>query len=102
MTNNQSKRKKRFSLTRRKLSTEEANEKIQILFQSLSVEHENVMYWSQRIGKQLEQIDTFILMSDGISTPEEAIELSKDLQEYIHRKIYEDYGRFVEVKNRLF
>jgi hypothetical protein len=40
-------------------------------------------------------------MTDKL-TPETAILGSKNRIEYLWRKIHEDYGRFVKVKNKLF
>lgn len=89
---------KRFHLTKKVLTQEKADTLIQSCFQSISVELENIWYWKQRIGKPLSSIDNFILMSDKF-TPEDAVKYSEERIEYLEKKIYEDYGRFVEVKN---
>lgn len=92
---------KKFKVSRKILSAKEADTKIQNAFQSMQNERENILYWLQRIGKPLEPIDSFILMTYKL-TPETAIAGSKNRMEYLHRKIYEDYGRFTKVKNKLF
>lgn len=93
---------KRFCLTRKQLTSQEANRRMQNCFQNISVHIDNINYWNKRIGRPLEFIDIFILETDKIKTPEEFIKISLENIDYLKRKIYEDYGRFVEVKNRLF
>lgn len=92
---------RKFKVSKKILSANEADTKIQNAFQSIQNEQENILYWMQRLKKPLNPIDNFILMTDKL-TPETAITGSKNRIEYLSRKIYEDYGRFVKVKNKLF
>lgn len=91
---------RKFKVSRTILSAKGADTKIQNAFQSIQNEEENILYWRQRLRKPISPIDNFILMTDKL-TPETAIDGSKNRIEYLTRKIYEDYGRFVKVKNKL-
>ena len=92
--------KKRFCLTRKKWTPKEADTQIQNCFQGISVHYDNINYWRARIGKPLEFIDAFILGVDKIETPEEFIKMSIEEIEFLRKKIYEDFGRYVnEIKN---
>lgn len=93
---------KRFCLTRKKLTPEEADQRIQNCFQGITTHIDNINYWRTKIGKPLEFIDMFILGTDKLKTPEEFIAMSREAIKYLSKKIYEDYGRFVKVKNKLF
>lgn len=90
---------KRFVLSRKKWTEEEANTQIQNYFQCISTHTDNIHYWMQKKGKELDFIDVFILGTDGLKTPEEFIEMSQKEVTYLSRKIYEDFGRYVVVKN---
>ena len=92
---------KRFCLSRTQLTPKEADQRIQNCFQSVSTHINNIHYWEKRIGKKLEFIDVFILGTDKLETPEEFIKMSIEGIDYLRRKIYEDYGRFVEINNRV-
>ena len=92
---------KRFCLSRKKWTPKEADTRIQNCFQAITVHCDNINYWRQRIGKKLEYIDHFILGTDKIETPEEFIIMSIEEIDYLRKKIYEDFGRYVEVENRV-
>ncbi len=90
---------KKYRISRKILNPQEANEKIQNCFQAISVNIDNINYWRTKIGKPLKFIDIFILGVDKIKSPEEFIEISLEEIEKLRFKIYEDYGRFTDVKN---
>ena len=92
---------KRFCLSKKKFTPKEADQQIQNCFQAISVNIDNINYWKKRIGKKLEFIDMFILGTDKIETPEEFIQNSIETINYLERKIYKDYGRYVKVNNRV-
>lgn len=92
---------KRFCLTRKKWSSEEADRQIQNCFQGISTHIDNINYWRTKIGKPLEVMDIFILGTDKLKTPEEFIAMSQEEINYLSRKIYEDFGRFVKINNRV-
>ena len=92
---------KRFVLSKKKLTAEEADKRIQALFQKITIHIDNINYWKPKIGKKLEFIDMFILGVDKIKSPEEFIKMSQEEIDYCMRKIYEDYGRFTKVKNKI-
>lgn len=95
------KKAKPFKPSMKILSHADADLKIQNAFQKIQTEQENIIYWKQRLNKKLSQIDTFILMTDKLDTAEMAIQGSRNRIEYLTRRIYEDWGRFVKVKNKL-
>lgn len=84
------------------LSPKEADRRIQNLFQAITVHTDNINYWFPKIGKELEFLDVFILGTDKIKTPEEFIKLSQNKIEELRWKIYNDYARFVEVRNKVY
>jgi hypothetical protein len=47
---------KKFKVSRKILSADESDTKIQNAFQSIQTERENILYWLQRIGKPIEPI----------------------------------------------
>lgn len=89
-------------LSRKKLSSEEADQRIQNLFQQQSMLSDCITYWRNRIGTELQPIDVFILAADKLKTPEDFIARATEQLKMNHWKIYEDYGRFTKVKNKLF
>ena len=93
---------RKFTLSRKKWTPKEADQRIQCLFQMISVHIDNINYMRTKIGKKLKFIDMFILGTDGLETPEEFIKMSQEEIDYCSRKIYEDFGRYVKVKNRLY
>ena len=90
-----------FRLSRKKFTAKEADQQIQKCFQGITVQIDNINYWQQRIGKKLEFIDMFILGVDKIKSPEEFIKMSIEEIDFLRRKIYEDFGRYVKVENRV-
>jgi len=93
---------RRFCLSRKKFTPAEADQEIQKCFQGIQTHNDNILYWIPKIGTKLDFLDMFILGTDKLETPEEFIKMSQDEISFLSRKIYEDYGRYVEVKNKLF
>ena len=95
----------KHKLSRKKLTESEANQKIQNLFQKLSTHNDNLIYWMRRINipfQNLDRIDRFILDTDNLKSAKEFIDMTKKEMDFIHFKIYEDYGRFVpKIINRV-
>lgn len=90
------------TLSRRVLSSEEADNRIQNSFQQISALTDCIFYWKSKIGKELTAIDRLILWTDKLTSPEEFILHASKKIEAIQWKIYNDYGRFCMVKNKLF
>lgn len=90
---------KRFCLSRRQFTPKEADQRIQNCFQMITVHADNINYWIPKIRKSLDFMDSFILGVDRIKSPAEFIKLSNQEIDFLRRKIYEDYGRYVRVKN---
>lgn len=91
-------------LTRKMLTPEQADQRIQNCFQAISMHCDNINSWLPKIGKPLEWIDMFILGADEpkMKSAQEFIEMSQKEIEKLQWKIYNDYGRFIKVKNKLF
>jgi hypothetical protein len=81
-------------LSRKVLSKEDAENKMAGLWQKFFTQQEAINYWNQRIGTELSPFDYFILNTDGLKTPEEAVQIETKNQEKTLNKIYKDYGRF--------
>lgn len=90
----------KYRKTKKQLSHEEANQIFMKCQQAMTTETENVQYWTQRQGKKLEPLDSFILFSDKF-TPEQAIKNSEERIIYFYDKMDDMRRFFQEGKNLL-
>lgn len=91
--------KKRFVKSRKKLSNSEAYEKIEQIAMQLQNETEKmVLNLIPNKEKTLEEMDAatrFCLLSDGVTSIEQAIEVTQEEVKYMMWKIQEDYARYL-------
>lgn len=90
----------KYRKIRKQLTHEAANEMFQVVQQQIGNEQENILYWTQRKGKKLEWIDTFILGTDKFESPEDAIKVSNDKLEYLSEKL-KDLKRFFDPNKKV-
>lgn len=77
---------KKYRLPRKVLTKTEAKSKKEMLNVQIENLMEEILYWSVRLGKPLEPIDNFIIMSDKtVNSPKEIIKRNYD---QIHQKNY--------------
>ena len=90
---------KKRAKSRKKLTEEEAHERInQIAMQIQNETEYYVINLRPNIGKTLAELDSstrFCLLSDGYTTVEQAMEECRERLEMMSWKISEDYARFL-------
>lgn len=91
--------KNRFVKSRKKLSESEAYGKIEQIAMQLQSESEKMVFnLIPNKGKKFEEIDAatrFCLLADGVTSIEQAIEVTQQEVIYLMWKVQEDYARYL-------